>query len=54
MRMPDLNQVYKLILDCISYSTVLDVGCGEGGSLKPLPLKSQCRYLIGVDIKSGK
>ena len=34
-------------------TSVLEIGCGEGGNLKPF-LDLACKKVIGVDMSSGK
>ncbi len=47
--LPFINQVIKIDKN----SSILEIGCGEGGNLKPF-LDMVCKRVVGVDILKGK
>ena len=41
------------VMDINENTSILEIGCGEGGNLKPF-LDIGCRRVVGVDMSSGK
>lgn len=43
----------QLVKNINNYTSVLEIGCGEGGNLIPF-LKMGCKKIVGIDLSKGK